>query len=177
LFQVYPSSFSIAALIGAAAIRERVATKLRWKEPEEIRLEENEDADVRHVENMHRRRRHSNDSDGELELKKIKQHGVISAFKSENLVTEQPKNEAFVHNEPIIEQIKLAKRLLRDPKELLKPPESKGEYDSEDDISEADMKPYLATILPCHQPQPTTEPSNGKQCMVQSNSKMLEKVG
>ena len=127
------------------------------------------------MENAQRRRRHSNnDSDEGLDLKKLKHDVVISAFKSESLVTE-PKNETI--NEPIIEQIKLAKRLLRDPKELLKPPETKRGYESEDDISETDIKPHPVTILSHHHPTPTETKQGGKQCMVQSNSKLLDKVG
>ena len=154
-----------------------MATKLRWKDPEDMRGDENNDLGIKHVENAHRRRRHSTDSDGGLELKKLKPESAINAFKSENLVTDEPKNELYVPNEPILEQIKLAKRLLRDPKELLKPPESKVEYDSEEDISETDIKPYPATILSRHQPSAVEHRKvDGKQCMVQSNSKLLEKV-
>ena len=176
-FQVYPSSFSIAALIGAAAIRERVATKLRWKDPEDLKPVENNHEDEDETRNQ-RRRKISGDSESGLDLKKLKSDCSISVFKNENLVNDEPKNEPFVTNEPMLEQIKLAKRLLRDPKELLKAPESKPEYDSEDDLSETDVKssyPLPALTRPKHS-SAEQKLTGTNQCMIQSNSKLLEKV-
>ena len=157
-------------MIGAAAIRERVASKLGWKDPNGTLEDDNEDL-------KSRRRRLSHESDQESNYKKLKHDGDIGVIKCENLVADEPKIRQLGSNEPILEQIKLAKRLLRDPKELLKAPESKGEqdkHDSEDDIAETEVKSYATPHI--LRAPPVTSDAESNPCMIQSNSTQLEKV-
>ena len=121
--QVFPSSFSIAALIGAAAIRGRVqASKLGWGE--DARLPRGEDgcrgdAGRRSFE-AGRRRKLSEDDRGEVEAKRQRRDDEEEQEQGEDEEEEEgasPPRQVEVCSPP--NPLLAARRLLRDPKELL----------------------------------------------------------
>ena len=104
--QVFPSSFSIAALIGAAAIRGRVeASKLGWGEdgrgdPAGRRRKLSEDDDREDEVGAKRRRREEEDEEGASPPRQV---------------CSPPRQVEICSPAPLL----AARRLLRDPKELL----------------------------------------------------------
>ena len=136
--QVFPSSFSIAALIGAAAIRGRVqASKLGWGENgqlprgEDGRLPRGEVGHLRRGEDGHlprgedgcrgdagRRRKLSEDEDregGEVEAKRQRRDDEGDEEEEEGGASPPRQVEVCSPSNPLL----AARRLLRDPKELL----------------------------------------------------------
>ena len=101
--QVFPSSFSIAALIGAAAIRGRVeASKLGWGEEGR-------------GDPAGRRRKLSEDDDREDEVEAKRRRRDDEENEEEEEGASPPRQVEVCSPAPLL----AARRLLRDPKELL----------------------------------------------------------
>ena len=129
-------------------MRERVASRLGWHETASDKSED-------------MKRRHSIESEEIQDIKKLKNESVLEleSLNCENLVRE-PKSEIVGQTEPILDRIKLAKCLLRDPVEVRRGGEGEG--------GEGGPQP----APPLRPPQ--SEPPN--QCLVQANSLLLDKV-
>ena len=150
-------------MIGAAAIRERVVTNLRLNSQKEE--EERKSRDKRKLSTDLNIIHDDNDND----LKKPKTEDVPNP-----LVT-QPK--IFKEN-PILDQIKLANCLLRDPS-LIK---AKREWETEENRQENERKttPSLSPTLALPTHSSSTNDFNQKTSLgkhtVNSNTKLLDKV-
>ena len=102
--QVFPSSFSIAALIGAAAIRGRVqASKLRWGE------------DGRGEAGRRRKLSEDEEDRGGVEAKRPRRDDDEEQEEDEEEGASPPRQVEACSPTPLL----AARRLLRDPKELL----------------------------------------------------------
>ena len=158
-FEVFPSSFSIAALIGAAAIREQVATKLRWSFPQssEDIAEENVDNDIsceeddkkveenNSVIDLKRRVASDDDQDGG---KKMKSDAL------ESLVNE-PKLPFKYSETSFFERLKLAKCLFNDSQNITE------ERKNEDVKKEKDFMTIPRVSSPSlHSPPPMSRPQS-----------------
>ena len=180
--QVFPSSFSIAALIGAAAIRERVVTNLRLNSQQE------EETAGRDSQTEFKRKLSGElnpddeqDSDLDNDIKKPKIEDETNSL----VRVSQPKIVNLKEN-PIFDQIKLANCFLRD-QSLIKAQRS---WEREDDTrGQQDNKlsspAGLISSMSVSSPGNSTSAgdfnqknssSAGKQSVVNSNTKLLEKV-
>ena len=197
---MFPSSFSIAALIGAAAIREQVVTKLRWNaannEEKNDAGEEEGTAPGDH-ENIDMKRRFdtSNINEDESFLAETKR---CKTEKEDQLVNEPKVDFNHLKESPFLEQLKFAKCFLNENQSFFHT-EARSSVQRSEDVSsqETDLKadsphshsPAAALVprmgLPPRQsPLPSEykqQASPGtsihsKQSIVNSNTKQLEKV-
>ena len=186
---MFPSSFSIAALIGAAAIREQVVTKLRWNaanNKEKDDAGEEEGAALGDHENIDMKRRidtsNINEDESLAETKKCK-------TETEDQLVNEPKVD-FNHlkESPFLEQLKFAKCFLKENQNFFHTEARSKETDLKAD-SPHSHSPAAALVprmgLPPRQsPVPSeykqqASPSSSihsKQSIVNSNTKQLEKV-
>ena len=172
---MFPSSFSIAALIGAAAIRKQVATKLGLN----VEIEENEEkSEEERKEGIKRRISFENPDEFEIAEKK-------KCFNDEesNLVTRQKLDLSF-RASPFLEQLRFAKCFLKDQK--IREEETRGD----DTNSAGETRDLINTkSIPrmslasnqtsmSHDFKTHSRQSNNptKQSNVNSNTKVLEKV-
>ena len=197
---MFPSSFSIAALIGAAAIREQVVTKLRWNaannEEKNDAGEEEGTAPGDH-ENIDMKRRFdtSNINEDESFLAETKR---CKTEKEDQLVNEPKVDFNHLKESPFLEQLKFAKCFLNENQSFFHT-EARSSVQRSEDVSsqETDLKadsphshsPAAALVprigLPPRQSplpseykqQASPSPSiHSKQSIVNSNTKQLEKV-
>ena len=182
--KVFPSSFSIAALIGAAAIRKQVVTKLRWNVPQDEE-EGNDDHDNTEEENsdvVELKRRASIDHLDQEELSK--------KCKVENSLVKEPKLEFSFKDSPFLEQLKLAKCLFKENQnsEIVQK-EIKIEEDIHHERQFLSSKTGPTINIPARhsslahsefKPPSSSNSQNfgshNKQSIVNSNSKYLDKV-
>ena len=197
---MFPSSFSIAALIGAAAIREQVVTKLRWNaanNEEKNDAGEEEGTALGDHENIDMKRRFdtSNINEDESFLAETKR---CKTEKEDQLVNEPKVDFNHLKESPFLEQLKFAKCFLNENQSFFHT-EARSSVQRSEDVSsqETDLKadsphshsPAAALVprmgLPPRQsPLPSEykqQASPGtsihsKQSIVNSNTKQLEKV-
>ena len=196
---MFPSSFSIAALIGAAAIREQVVTKLRWNaannEEKNDAGEEEGTAPGDH-ENIDMKRRFdtSNINEDESFLAETKR---CKTEKEDQLVNEPKVDFNHLKESPFLEQLKFAKCFLKENQSFFHT-EARSSVQRSEDVSsqETDLKadsphshsPAAALVprmgLPPRQSplpseykqQASPSPSiHSKQSIVNSNTKQLER--
>ena len=196
---MFPSSFSIAALIGAAAIREQVVTKLRWNaanNEEKNDAGEEEDAALGDHENIDMKRRFDtnniNEDESLAETKRCKTE------KEDQLVNEPKVDFNHLKESPFLEQLKFAKCFLKENQSFFHT-EARSSVQRSEDVSsqETDLKadsphshsPAAALVprmglpprqspLPSEYKQQASPGSSihSKQSIVNSNTKQLEKV-
>ena len=197
---MFPSSFSIAALIGAAAIREQVVTKLRWNaanNEEKNDAGEEEGTALGDHENIDMKRRFdtSNINEDESFLAETKR---CKTEKEDQLVNEPKVDFNHLKESPFLEQLKFAKCFLNENQSFFHT-EARSSVQRSEDVSsqETDLKadsphshsPAAALVprmgLPPRQSplpseykqQASPSPSiHSKQSIVNSNTKQLEKV-
>ena len=197
---MFPSSFSIAALIGAAAIREQVVTKLRWNaanNEEKNDAGEEEGTALGDHENIDMKRRFdtSNINEDESFLAETKR---CKTEKEDQLVNEPKVDFNHLKESPFLEQLKFAKCFLKENQSFFHT-EARSSVQRSEDVSsqETDLKadsphshsPAAALVprmgLPPRQSplpseykqQASPSPSiHSKQSIVNSNTKQLEKV-
>ena len=174
--QVFPSSFSIAALIGAAAIRERVVTNLRLNSQQE----EEEAGDTRDSQAEFKRKLSAElnpdddqGSDLDYDIKKPKIED------ESNSLVSQPKIVNMKEN-PIFDQIKLANCFLRD-QSLIKAQRAWEREEDKNLSSPASLISSMSVSSPGNSTSAgdfsqKNSSSAGKQSVVNSNTKLLEKV-
>ena len=181
--QVFPSSFSIAALIGAAAIRERVVTNLRLNSQQE------EETAGRDSQTEFKRKLSGElnpddeqDSDLDNDIKKPKIEDETNSL----VRVSQPKIVNMKEN-PIFDQIKLANCFLRD-QSLIKAQrawereEDRGGHHHDNKMnSPASLISSMTVSAPGNSTSPPdfnqkNSSSAGKQSVVNSNTKLLDKV-
>ena len=178
--QVFPSSFSIAALIGAAAIRERVVTNLRLSGRQEDGESQPEFKRKLSGELNPGDEDQGSDLDNDIKKPKIEDE-------TNSLVTlSQPKIVNLKEN-PIFDQIKLANCFLRD-QSLMKAQrawdleeERRGDQDNKISspvnlISNMSVSSPGNSLSSPDDFNQKNSSSAGKQSVVNSNTKLLEKV-
>ena len=178
--QVFPSSFSIAALIGAAAIRERVVTNLRLNSQQE------EETAGRDSQTEFKRKLSGElnpddeqDSDLDNDIKKPKIEDETNSL----VRVSQPKIVNMKEN-PIFDQIKLANCFLRD-QSLIKAQRSWEDDTRGQQDNKLSSPAGLISSMSVSSPGNSTSAgdfnqknssSAGKQSVVNSNTKLLDKV-
>ena len=183
--KVFPSSFSIAALIGAAAIRKQVATKLGLNiEKEEHNIEKSEEDRKDGT-----KRRLSFDKREEYSVAEKK----ICVNEEESLPVTHPKLDfSFKASaSPFLEQLRFAKCFFKDNQNLLQAKVTREERredsggESKDLITQnQNQKQIPRMTLASRQTsmsndfktQPSQNNNPNKQSIVNSNTKVLEKV-
>ena len=176
--QVFPSSFSIAALIGAAAIRERVVTNLRLSGRQEDGQSQPEFKRKLSGELNPGDEDQGSDLDNDIKKPKIEDET--------NSLVSQPKIVNMKEN-PIFDQIKLANCFLRD-QSLMKAQrawdleeERRGDQDNKISspvnlISNMSVSSPGNSLSSPDDFNQKNSSSAGKQSVVNSNTKLLEKV-
>ena len=180
---MFPSSFSIAALIGAAAIRKQVATKLGLNiEKEELNLEKSEEERKDGT-----KRRLSFDKQGESTVAEKK----ICVNEEESLPVTHPKLDfSFKASaSPFLEQLRFAKCFFKDNQNLLQAKVTREERREDSggeskDLITQNQKQIPRMTLASRQTsmsndfktQPSQNNNPNKQSIVNSNTKVLEKV-
>ena len=177
---MFPSSFSIAALIGAAAIRKQVATKLGLNVDKE-ELEEKSEEDRKDGT----KRRLSFDKPEEFSVAEKKK----CVKEEESFPVTHPKLEFNFRSSPFLEQLRFAKCFFKDNQSLLQEKltrEEQRENITEESTDVITQKPKQVPRMSLASRQTSmsndfkTQPSQNnnpnKQSIVNSNTKVLEKV-
>ena len=177
---MFPSSFSIAALIGAAAIRKQVATKLGLNVDKE-ELEEKSEEDRKDGT----KRRLSFDKPEEFSVAEKKK----CVKEEESFPVTHPKLEFNFRSSPFLEQLRFAKCFFKDNQSLLQEKltrEEQRENIAEESTDLIAQKPKQIPRMSLASRQTSmsndfkTQPSQNnnpnKQSIVNSNTKVLEKV-
>ena len=182
--QVFPSSFSIAALIGAAAIRERVVTNLRLNSRQEEEVtrvtRESQPEFKRKLSGELNPGDEDQGSDLDNDIKKPKIEDETNSLVSQPKIVNMKEN-------PIFDQIKLANCFLRD-QSLMKAQrawdleeERRGDQDNKISspvnlISNMSVSSPGNSLSSPDDFNQKNSSSAGKQSVVNSNTKLLEKV-
>ena len=180
---MFPSSFSIAALIGAAAIRKQVATKLGLNiEKEELNLEKSEEE---RKDGTKRRLSFDKQEESTVAEKKICVNG------EESLPVTHPNLDfSFKASaSPFLEQLRFAKCFFKDNQNLLQAKVTREERREDSggeskDLITQNQKQIPRMTLASRQTsmsndfktQPSQNNNPNKQSIVNSNTKVLEKV-
>ena len=179
---MFPSSFSIAALIGAAAIRKQVATKLGLNVDKE-ELEEKSEEDRKDGT----KRRLSFDRPEEFTVAEKKK--CVNVNNEESLSLTHPKLDFSFRSSPFLEQLRFAKCFFKENQNLLQdkltreePPENIVE-ESKDlipqkpkQIPRMSLASRQSSMSTDYKTQPSQNNNPNKQSIVNSNTKVLEKV-
>ena len=165
---MFPSSFSIAALIGAAAIRERVVTNLR------LNTQKEGEDNLRDKRKLSAELNIDNDDDNVFD------NDVMKKPKTEDDTNSLVTPPKILNENPIFDQIKLANCFLRD-QSLIK---AKRDWDSEEnkqlEIEKKSRQNFAPNISLSTAHSTSTNDFNQKNSLgkhtVNSNTKLLEKV-